>query len=47
MSFGSGLSFSVAIEVVTAYTRAKLGGNKLDKIGLAIIPPKEEKTTAG
>ena len=40
--FGSGLSSSAAIEVVTAYTLAKLGGNKIDKVELAVISQKAE-----
>lgn len=40
--FGSGLSSSAAIEVVTAYTLAKLGGNKIDKVELAVLSQKAE-----
>lgn len=40
--FGSGLSSSAAIEVVTAYTLAKLGENKIDKVELAVISQKAE-----
>lgn len=40
--FGSGLSSSAAIEVATAYTLAKLGGNPIDKTKLAVICQKAE-----
>ena len=42
LPFGSGLSSSAAIEVATAYTLAKLGGNKIDKVELAVISQKAE-----
>ena len=45
--FGSGLSSSAAIEVVTAYTLAKLGGNKIDKVELAVISQKAENNYCG
>ena len=40
--FGSGLSSSAAIEVATAYALAKLGGNKIDKVELAVLSQKAE-----
>ena len=40
--FGSGLSSSAAIEVATAYALAKLGGNKIDKVELAVIAQRAE-----
>ncbi len=40
--FGSGLSSSAAIEVATAFTLAKLGGNKIDKVELAVISQRAE-----
>ena len=40
--FGSGLSSSAAIEVATAYALAKIGGNKIDKVELAVISQKAE-----
>ena len=45
--FGSGLSSSAAIEVVTAYTLAKLGGNKIDKVELAVISQRAENNYCG
>ena len=45
--FGSGLSSSAAIEVVTAYTLAKLGGNKIDKVELAVLSQKAENEYCG
>ena len=45
--FGSGLSSSAAIEVVTAYTFAKLGGNKIDKVELAVLSQKAENNYCG
>ena len=45
--FGSGLSSSAAIEVVTAYTLAKLGRNKIDKVELAVISQKAENNYCG
>ncbi len=45
--FGSGLSSSAAIEVVTAYTLAKLGGNEIDKAALAVISQKAENNYCG
>ena len=45
--FGSGLSSSAAIEVVTAYTLAKLGGNKIDKVELAVLSQKAENNYCG
>ena len=45
--FGSGLSSSAAIEVVTAYTLAKLGGNKIDKVELACLSQKAENNYCG
>ncbi|MBO5737290.1 MAG: galactokinase [Clostridia bacterium] len=45
--FGSGLSSSAAIEVVTAYTLAKLGGNKIDKAELAVLSQKAENNYCG
>ena len=40
--FGSGLSSSAAIEVATAYALAKMGGNKIDKVELAVIAQRAE-----
>ena len=40
--FGSGLSSSAAIEVATAYALARLGGNKIDKVELAVIAQRAE-----
>lgn len=45
--FGSGLSSSAAIEVVTAYTLAKLGGNEIDKKELAVISQRAENNYCG
>lgn len=45
--FGSGLSSSAAIEVATAYTLAKLGGNKIDKVELAVISQNAENNYCG
>lgn len=45
--FGSGLSSSAAIEVVTAYTLAKLGGNEIDKVALACLSQKAENNYCG
>ena len=45
--FGSGLSSSAAIEVVTAYTLAKLGGNKIDKAEIALISQRAENNYCG
>jgi galactokinase len=45
--FGSGLSSSAAIEVVTAYTLAKLGGNNIDKVELAVLSQKAENIYCG
>ena len=45
--FGGGLSSSAAIEVVTAYTLAKLGGNKIDKAELAVLSQKAENNYCG
>jgi galactokinase len=45
--FGSGLSSSAAIEVVTAYTLAKLGGNNIDKVELAVLSQKAENNYCG
>lgn len=45
--FGSGLSSSAAIEVATAYTLAKLGGNKIDKVELAVLSQKAENNYCG
>lgn len=40
--FGSGLSSSAAIEVATAFALAKMGGNKIDKVELAVISQRAE-----
>ena len=40
--FGSGLSSSAAIEVATAYALAKLGGNPINKVDLAVICQRAE-----
>lgn len=45
--FGSGLSSSAAIEVATAYALAKLGGNKIDKVELALIAQRAENNYCG
>lgn len=45
--FGSGLSSSAAIEVVTAYTLAKLGGNKIDKVELVVLSQNAENNYCG
>lgn len=45
--FGSGLSSSAAIEVVTAYTLAVLGGNPIDKVELAVLSQKAENDYCG
>ena len=45
--FGSGLSSSAAIEVATAYALAKLGGNKIDKVELAVLSQKAENNYCG
>lgn len=45
--FGSGLSSSAAIEVATAYTLAKLGNNKIDKVELAVLSQKAENNYCG
>ncbi len=45
--FGSGLSSSAAIEVVTAYALAKTGGNKIDKKELAVLAQKAENNYCG
>ena len=45
--FGSGLSSSAAIEVATAYALAKLGGNKIDKVELAVLSQKAENEYCG
>ena len=45
--FGSGLSSSAAIEVATAYVLAKLGGNKIDKVELAVLSQKAENNYCG
>ena len=45
--FGSGLSSSAAIEVATAYALAKLGGNKIDKVELALLSQKAENEYCG
>ena len=45
--FGSGLSSSAAIEVATAYALAKLGGNKIDKVELAVLSQKAENKYCG
>lgn len=45
--FGSGLSSSAAIEVVTAYTLARLGKNKIDKTELAVLAQKAENDYCG
>ena len=45
--FGSGLSSSAAIEVATAYAIAKNGGNKIDKIDLAIVCKRAENDYCG
>jgi len=45
--FGSGLSSSAAIEVATAYALAKMGGNKIDKVELAVISQRAENNYCG
>ncbi|MBO7149879.1 MAG: galactokinase [Clostridia bacterium] len=45
--FGSGLSSSAAIEVATAYALAKLGGNKIDKVELAVLSQRAENNYCG
>lgn len=45
--FGSGLSSSAAIEVATAYALAKLGGNEIDKVKLAVLSQKAENNYCG
>ena len=45
--FGSGLSSSAAIEVVTAYALAELGGNKINKVELAVLSQKAENNYCG
>ena len=45
--FGSGLSSSAAIEVATAYALAKLGGNPIDKVKLAVISKQAENNYCG
>ncbi len=45
--FGSGLSSSAAIEIATAYTLAKAGGNKIDKTQLAVLSQKAENNYCG
>ena len=44
---GSGLSSSAAVEVATAYALAKLGGNKIDKVELAVLSQKAENEFCG
>ena len=45
--FGAGLSSSAAIEVSTAFALAKLGGNKIDKVQLAVLSQKAENNYCG
>lgn len=45
--FGSGLSSSAAIEVATAYTLARTGGNYVDKKELAVISQRAENNYCG
>ncbi|MCH5157175.1 MAG: galactokinase [Clostridiales bacterium] len=45
--FGSGLSSSAAIEVATAYALAKLGGNPIDKVQLAVLCKAAENNYCG
>ena len=45
--FGSGLSSSAAIEVATAFVLAKLGGNKIDKVELAVLSQRAENNYCG
>ena len=45
--FGSGLSSSAAIEVATAFALAKLGGNKIDKVELAVMSQRAENNYCG
>ena len=45
--FGSGLSSSAAIEVATAYAMAKMGGNPIDKVKLAVISQRAENNYCG
>lgn len=45
--FGSGLSSSAAIEVATAYTLARLGGNETDKRELAVLCREAESDYCG
>lgn len=45
--FGSGLSSSAAIEVATAYALAKMGGNEIDKVALAVLSQRAENNYCG